>query len=321
MAFNDKKLHIGKENVQALVQAVKLVWNCAPGWAVLNLFLQIIQGLLPLVNLYLIKLIIDAVSRKPASADFFHSVGILVAATAGVTLLIRLCSSLATLVQEQLSWVVSDYVNSILHSQSISLDLAYYENPAYYDTLHMAQQEAPYRPNQVVSTLANLVQNGIQMVAMVALLMRFHWSAILFLLPVALPGILIKMKYSRRLFGLRRQQSSLERESSYYDWMLISQYFAKEVRLFNLGPLFIERYRALRKKKAGGTAGADQTAGGSGFRSRVSFHPGGFQWTGDRVVARGRRRHYARRSGDVLSGLPAQPELVESLAVGSGVDL
>lgn len=249
MAFNKEKLHIGKENVQALVQAAKLVWNCAPGWAVLNLILQIIQGFLPLVNLYLIKLIIDAVSQKTASADFFYSIGVLVAATAGVTLLIRLCSSLATLVQEQLSWVVSDYVNSILHSQSISLDLAYYENPAYYDTLHMAQQEAPYRPNQVVSTLANLVQNGIQMAAMVALLTRFHWSAILFLLPVALPGILVKIKYSRRLFGLRRRQSTLERESSYYDWMLISQYFAKEVRLFNLGPLFIERYRALRKKR------------------------------------------------------------------------
>lgn len=45
-----------------LGRAVRLVWQCAPGWAILNMVLVILQGLLPLATLYLIKRIIDAVT-------------------------------------------------------------------------------------------------------------------------------------------------------------------------------------------------------------------------------------------------------------------
>ena len=60
--------------------------------------------------------------------------------------------------------VVTDHVSDIIHSKSIAVDLEYYENSRYYDTLHRAQQEAPYRPmrivNDLVSTGRALVSHG-----------------------------------------------------------------------------------------------------------------------------------------------------------------
>ena len=49
--------------------------------------------------------------------------------------------------------VVTDHVSDVIHSKSIAVDLEYYENSAYYDTLHRAQQEAPYRPMRIVTDL------------------------------------------------------------------------------------------------------------------------------------------------------------------------
>ena len=46
----------------------------------------------------------------------------------------------------------------MLHAKSIALDLEYYENASYYNSLHRAQAEAPYRPVRIVSELAQLGQ-------------------------------------------------------------------------------------------------------------------------------------------------------------------
>ncbi|MBD3385523.1 ATP-binding cassette domain-containing protein [candidate division KSB1 bacterium] len=235
----------------ALLKAFKLVWGCARGWTVANFALQVLQGTLPLLTLYLTKLIVDGVTEALNAPDkwaAFRPIGGWVILMAAIYLAQRLLSSVATLIQEQQSWKVSDHVHNILHSKSVAVDLQYYENSTYYDTLHMAQREAPYRPQQVVSILAQLVQNGVSLVAMVALLMRFHWAVALFLLPVVAPGVLVRLYYSRKFYDLRKQQSHLERQATYYDWMLIGQHFAKEVRLFDLGKLFIHRYRRIRQR-------------------------------------------------------------------------
>lgn len=251
MKRDKNRYHFNREYLYALLKALKLVWGCARGWTVANFALQVLQGTLPLLTLYLTKLIVDGVTEALNAPDkwaAFRPIAGWVILMAAVYLTQRLLSSVATLVQEQQSWKVSDHVHNILHSKSVAVDLQYYENSAYYDTLHMAQREAPYRPQQVVSTLAQLVQNGVSMIAMVGLLMRFHWAIVFFLLPVVAPGILVRLRYSKKLYKLREHQSSLERQASYYDWMLIGQHFAKEVRLFDLGTLFTNRYRSIRQR-------------------------------------------------------------------------
>lgn len=52
-----------------LERALRLVWQSAPGWTVANFALILIQGLLPLVFLYLMKLIVDAVTMGIAAPD------------------------------------------------------------------------------------------------------------------------------------------------------------------------------------------------------------------------------------------------------------
>jgi ABC-type microcin C transport system permease subunit YejB len=47
-----------------LERALRLVWQSAPGWTAANFGLILIQGLLPLVSLYLMKLIVDAVFNR-----------------------------------------------------------------------------------------------------------------------------------------------------------------------------------------------------------------------------------------------------------------
>ena len=92
-----------------------------------------------------------------------------------VTLFAALIRSIAGLVSEAQSQVVTDHMNDVLHAKSIEVDLEYYESSRYYDTLHRAQREAPFRPTHIVNGLVQIGQNGISLLAMAGLLFSFHW--------------------------------------------------------------------------------------------------------------------------------------------------
>jgi ATP-binding cassette subfamily B protein len=230
-----------------LRRAVRLVWQSAPGWTLASLVLLIVQGLLPLASLYLLKLIVDAVTAAlKSSQPNFNDTLWLIVAMGAVTLASALASSLAALVNEVQAQSVTDYMASVIHAKSVQADLAYYENSQYYDTLHRAQQEAPYRPTHIVSGLVQVGQSSVGLIALVGLLLSLHWIVAAVLLLAALPAMFVRLRYSQQLYAWQRQRTSSERQASYIQLLLTNETHAKEIRLFNLGDLFIQRYRDLR---------------------------------------------------------------------------
>ena len=234
-----------------LRRALRLVWRSAPGWTLASLALLVIQGLLPLVSLYLMKLVLDGATAglsAPDKAAAFGQVALSVAMLGGVTLFGYVLGSVAGLVNEAQSLTVTDHVYDVLHGKSVAVDLEYYESAQYYDTLHRAQEEAPYRPTRIVGGLAQLAQNGLSLAAMAGLLLVFHWSVAVVLFAAALPGVLVRLRYSQKMYRWRQARASTERRTWYYHSLVTGDGMAKEIRLFGLGDLFINRFRQLRRQ-------------------------------------------------------------------------
>lgn len=126
--------------------------------------------------------------------------------------------------------------------------LEYYENPQYHDILQRAQQEASYRPAQILNRLAQLAQNGITLLAMVGLLLSLHWGITGILFVSAIPAVLVRLKYANILYQWQRKRTPMERQSWYFGWMLTVDRYAKEIRLFELGNVFSQRFRQIRQQ-------------------------------------------------------------------------
>jgi len=217
-----------------------------------SVFLMLVQGALPLAALYLIKLVVDAAAAGLAAPDrgiAFERVALLIGLAGAVALLAALLRSIAGLVSEAQAHEVTDYMRDILHAKSIEVDLAYYENPQYHDTLHRAQQEAPFRPTRIVNGLVQVFQSGISLVAVVSLLLfSLHWGFVVILALAPIPGVLLRLKFANEMYRWQRLRTSTERRVQYYDWLLTVSYYVKEVRLFNLGSLFMRRVSDLRRQ-------------------------------------------------------------------------
>lgn len=224
------------------------MWRSTRFWTGLTILLVLVQGLLPLASLYLMKLLIDAVTLGIGNGmSAFYDVlkiVLLVGITTLITNLLRSLSGYATQAQSQ---IVTDFINDILHSKSIELDLEYYENASFYNSLHRAQQEASYRPQNILNSLVQLAQSGISLVAIAGLLLSLHWSMSTVLLAAAVPVLLVRLQQSKILYRQQKTWTGKERMAWYFHWMLTLNAYAKEVRLFDLGDLFRQRYRTLRQ--------------------------------------------------------------------------
>lgn len=234
-----------------ILPALKFIWDSSALLTSIRLVLIIFEGSLPLVLLYLLKLVIDQVSLALSTSDaeqFFNPIVLLMVAYGAVSILNKLINVISELVNTAQIQRLTDYMQNMLLEKSIAADLEYYENSDYYDTLQRAQKEAPYRPAQLLNRLVGLGEGSILLVGVIGLLMSLHWMLAGILLVGALPAFFIRIKFSKIFYDWGRRRTALEREAVYLGTMLTSDKYAKEIRLFNLGQWFRLRYRKIRLK-------------------------------------------------------------------------
>ena len=234
-----------------LLPTLRLVWQSSPRWTIARSLLLILQGILPLASIYLAKLVVDSITASLTVENQgidLNSLLLWLTLAAGVTVLTTLCHSLTTFVQTAHSLQVTNYMQGLIHAQSIAADLEYYENARYYDALRRAQQEASQRPAQILNRLAEVGRNGISLLAMAGLLFALHPLIVVVLFVTAIPAALVRSHYARVLYHWQRRQTPLERQSRYLGWLLTTDLFAKEIRLFDLGPFFSQWYLRLKQQ-------------------------------------------------------------------------
>lgn len=238
--------------VFTLRRACAFVWTAAPRLTSASVALLVAQSLLPLAALLLIKLIVDAIaaalSGSAPGADAAALPGIvwLIGAAATVALAAALAHAVAGMVGEAHAQFVTGHMQDLLHAKSIEVDLAYYEDAQYYDTLHRAQQDAAHRPGRIVRSLVAAAQNLLSLALVAGLLLALHWGITLLLVLAVVPELLVHLKVARAHHRWRRERTPVERHAQYYDWMIRDGGHAQELRLFGLGSVFGLRFRTLR---------------------------------------------------------------------------
>lgn len=238
----------------SFTKALAFVWDSSRKWVIINVILLVFQGALPVVSLYMMKVIIDSVTlvlNSPVETRTVQPILQAILLAGAVSLITSIVSQIGDTVTRIQGLVVIDYMNDILQAKGIEMDLEYYENSEYQDTLHRAQREAAFRPLTILNGLAQIARSGISLLGVGWLLVSFHWSVLPILLIAVMPGILVKTVFSKRQYKLEREYTATERRTWYFHMLTISVEFAKEVRIFGLGETLRQRYQALRSKLRG----------------------------------------------------------------------
>ena len=236
------------EHLKYIPRALHMVWRNSRLITLLRLLLVLVQGILPLLTVYLMKLIVDRVTQAVSvSEPDALPILVLIAVLALTQIVVYSLGSLARFLQETQKMQVLDEQSDRIHAQSVHVDLTYYENAKYYDSMHRAQRQALTRPTATFDNLTQLLQSSVSFIAMLSLLLSFHWIVSILLFIAALPGIWFQLRYSDRLFHWELAHTDAMRKANYYSSLLTEDQYAKEVRLLDLGAEFIRRFHDLKK--------------------------------------------------------------------------
>jgi ATP-binding cassette subfamily B protein len=226
-----------------LPRALQLVWAAARGWTVAWGALLVVQGLLPAATVYLTRSLVNALVARE-----LRPVVVFAAAMALVLLLSELLRAAVGWIRAAQSELVQDHINSLIHEKSVAVDLAFYDQPEYYDHLHRARGEASYRPIALLESMGSLVQNGITLAAMLVILTPYGLWLPVVLLAGTLPALYVVVRFTLLQHDWRLRTTADERRTWYYDWLVTARESAAELRLFDLGDRFRAAYRALRRR-------------------------------------------------------------------------
>lgn len=272
-------------------RAVELVWSTHRMLTIALALLTLISGILPAAIAYLGKLIVDGVvlaSQTGSGGDRGSVLGylgleaILVALLAGSKQGLALCQSL-------LRMLLGQKVNVLILEKALTLEMQNFEDSEFYDKMTRARREASNRPLSLVGRTFGLVQDTISLIAYAGLLLKFSWGAVVILMLAAIPAFITETRFAGEAFRLFQWRAPEAREQNYLEWLITHDTTAMEVKLYQLGPMLLQRYRAIFDRLYGEDRNLTLRRGiwsyGLGLLSTLAFY-GVYVWIVLEAIAR-----------------------------------
>jgi ATP-binding cassette subfamily B protein len=232
---------------RSIVRVFALVWGTSRALTVGLGTVTLLQSVIPALQVWLAGLLIDEVARgieEGLGDEHLRPVAVLAGLQLALFLGASLFQTIGNICQQLLQERLAIHVQLTIMEHANSLDLADFENAAYYDQLQQAQRESANRPVQMVSGVFGLVRSAITFGTLIALLVSLSpWVALLTLV-TPIPAFISGTRYGWWGFQQMRRQSPARRRMSYITTLLTTDTFNKEIKLFTLGEHFISRYRA-----------------------------------------------------------------------------
>ncbi len=249
-----------RERVSALrhvPRLIELVWTTHRGYTLTMVILRVVRAFTPFAMLWVGKLIIDAVvaaqralaaGYRPAGG-FWHYLFHLIALEIGIVALQEIVARASILFESLLGDLFSNRVSVRIMEHAATLDLAQFEDPAFYDLLERARRETVGRIGLLTQLLA-MGQDALTLLSLGAALLVFNPWLILLLVAAILPSFIGQTHFAALGYSLLFRWTPERRLLDYLRFVGASDRTAKEVQMFGLAPWLTERYRKLADRFA-----------------------------------------------------------------------
>jgi ATP-binding cassette subfamily B protein len=233
-----------------------MVWQTSPGLTTTLIVLRLVRALLPIVSLYIAKLIIDDVVTlvqlpdRPTTLQGWleggrlNGLAMLLLAEFALAVLSDVLGRAVSLVDSLLADQVSNGSSVKLMEHAATLDLEDFEDAEFQDQLERARRQTSGRLT-LMGQLFSQAQDLVTVATFAAgLLVYAPWLIVLLLLALV-PAFLGEAHFNARTYTLDFGRTPERRELDYVRQTAASVETAKEVKIFGLNGFLIERYKRL----------------------------------------------------------------------------
>jgi ATP-binding cassette subfamily B protein len=219
---------------------MRLVIQSAPRVALPYTVLLVVLSILPPILVWLSKVIVDQLAGGTASSQ-----GALV--TAGIYLVLLVVAAGLRPVQTGLSTILQDRATAaidqkIMRKSSELSDLSLIERPSFQDTLQLLRG-ATNNPPHLFGYLQNSLGIVISLAGLMLLLGSLHPLLPIGMLIAIIPHLIMEQRMFGLQWGAMLDHTRSAREMDYCVRLTTEAAAAKELRVFNAGPWFLQRFK------------------------------------------------------------------------------
>jgi ABC-type multidrug transport system fused ATPase/permease subunit len=230
-------------------KAIELVWSTSQILTIAIALFTIINGLLPAAIAYIGKLIVDGVvlaSQNNLANGLTNDryLALKYVGIEAIALIVLAASQKGlTVSQSLLRVLLGQRVNVLILEKALTLDLTHFEDSEFYDKMSQARSQASSRPLSLISRMFGLGQSALTLLTFSGLLLNFSVWAVVVLVLAAIPSFIAETRFSEHAFRLFQWRSPETRQQHYLETLLAREDYAKEVQLYQLGAMLLQRYR------------------------------------------------------------------------------
>jgi len=207
----------------------------------LNTLFFILTAIVPLLSLWVLKLMIDKIILLKNIFD--TSVYILVLLFIFFQVFQSFIQQWSAYYLQKQQYLLSEYISLRVLRKASEIEYAYFEDPEFYDSLHLTQQQSAYLPAQIINTLQSFLQQAITVIALAGFLVSVHWSIPILLILFSMPLAISRIFFGQRQFLLEKAIIPEQRKAFDLFHYITNLIYAKELRIFNFGGIFTRKYQ------------------------------------------------------------------------------
>ena len=221
-----------------------LVWETDRLLTFLTAVLRVVRAFVPVVTLWIGKLIIDEVIRARGEGPNWTRLALLVGLELAIAVGSDALARGSQLVEGLLGDLFTNRMSIRLMEHAATLDLAQFEDPQFYDHLERARRNTTGRIGLLAQVLG-LAQDALTLVTLSAALLAFSVWLFFLLVLATLPSFVGEAHFASLQYSLLFRRTPERRQLDYLRYVGASVETAKEVQIFGLAPWLIGRYRRL----------------------------------------------------------------------------
>lgn len=221
-------------------------WRAHRTLTVASILLPMLQSLVPLALVLTLRGLIDEVtSVRAAGLTETGDIRNWILFGGAIAALSITLGALSTYVTNTLAEWIDLRLSVDLAEHSSRLEYSVFEDREFQDTLTHVNQAPANHIQTFVSSTVNFVAAFVRAMTLLGVITFIQPILVLLLAPVAGPYLLWQLRVSRLRYEENRSQLTKRRWTAYYISQLTSAGSLAEIRLLDLGPVFVERTRML----------------------------------------------------------------------------
>lgn len=240
--IKNKKLFNTFKNLKGIF---KLLSKYDKKYPIILFCLAILSGIIPYISLLLSQRIMNALQINLGNLQYLV---LLIILYFSISIIQISFNNLYSYLLTKYSDYLFTELNILFMKNCSELTYQDYENAQIYDILSRAEQQIGVRPINIVRTILGLVSSLVGFIFALVILSSWHiWALIGFLL---LPVISYKyfISINRKEYETITKRTKKERQSWYLSYLMIKDYYIKEVKSLNIYNYLLNKYSFIKRE-------------------------------------------------------------------------